>query len=59
MSILVIGFSIYYHVNLLFMIIVYITAISLGLLPHYLGVNKSNLMGVLILPAIVIYFNMF
>ena len=59
MSIMVIGFSIYYHVNLLFMIIVYITAISLGLLPHYLGVNKSNLMGVLILPAIVIYFNMF
>lgn len=59
MSMLVIGFSIYYHVNILFIIIAYITAISLGLLPHYLGVNKSNLMGVLILPAIVIYFNMF
>ena len=59
MSILVIGFSIYYRVNILFMIIAYITAISLGLLPHYLGVNKSNLMGVLIVPAIVIYFNMF
>lgn len=59
MSMLMIGFSIYYHVNILFIIIAYITAISLGLLPHYLGVNKSNLMGVLILPAIVIYFNMF
>lgn len=59
MSLLVIAFSLWYHTNLLFMLIVYITAICLGLLPHYLGVNKSNLMGVLILPAIVIYFNMF
>lgn len=59
MSILVITFSILYHANLLFMLIVYITAITLGLLPHYLGVNKSNLMGVLIVPAIVIYYNMF
>jgi putative membrane protein len=59
MSLLVVGFSLWYHANLLFMLIVYITAIALGLLPHYLGVNKSNLMGVLIVPAIVIYFNMF
>lgn len=59
MSILVIGFSLWYRVNIFFMIITYITAISLGLLPHYVGVNKSNLMGVLILPAIVIYYNMF
>ncbi len=56
MSLLVIGFSIWYHVNIPFILIAYITAISLGLLPHYVGVNKSNLMGVLILPAIVIYF---
>jgi len=47
-----------YHADLFFMLIVYITAIALGLLPHYLGVNKSNLMGVLIVPAIVIYFNL-
>jgi putative membrane protein len=59
MSILVIVFSIWYHANILFMMMVYITAISLGLLPHYVGVNKSNLMGVLIVPAIVIYYNMF
>jgi len=59
MSILVVAFSLWYNANLLYMIIVYITAISLGLLPHYVGVNKSNLMGVLILPAILIYYNMF
>ncbi|MGZ7107346.1 MAG: tripartite tricarboxylate transporter permease [Methanobacterium sp.] len=59
MSILVVAFSLWYNANLLFMIIVYITAISMGLLPHYLGVNKSNLMGVLIVPAIIIYYNMF
>ena len=57
MSLLVIGFSLWYHANLLFMLLVYITAIALGLLPHYLGVNKSNLMGVLIVPAVVVYFN--
>ncbi|MGZ7118165.1 MAG: tripartite tricarboxylate transporter permease [Methanobacterium sp.] len=59
MSILVVAFSLWYNANLLFMIIVYITAISMGLLPHYLGVNKSNLMGVLIVPAIILYYNMF
>ncbi|WP_414470504.1 tripartite tricarboxylate transporter permease [Methanobacterium sp. ACI-7] len=59
MSILVALFSLWYHLNLLFMILVYITTISLGLIPHYVGVNKSNLMGVLIIPAIVIYYNMF
>ena len=55
MSSLVVVFSLWYHANLLYMIMVYITAISLGLLPHYVGVNKSNLMGVLILPTILIY----
>lgn len=59
MSILVVTFSLWYHVNVFYMLIVYITSISMGLLPHYLGVNKSNLMGVLIVPAIVIYYNMF
>ncbi|MCZ3366430.1 MULTISPECIES: tripartite tricarboxylate transporter permease [Methanobacterium] len=58
MSLLVVGFSLWYHVNLFFMLIVYLTAIALGLLPHYLGVNKSNLMGVLIVPAIAVYFNL-
>jgi len=59
MSFLVVGFSLWYHVNILFMLLVYVTAIAIGLVPHYVGVNKSNLMGVLIVPAIVIYFNMF
>jgi len=36
-------------------VLTYITSISLGLLPHYLGINKSHLMGVLIVPAIVVY----
>jgi putative membrane protein len=58
MSMLVIAFSLWYHANILFMLLVYVTAIALGLLPHYVGVNKSNLMGVLIVPAIVVYFNM-
>ena len=58
MSLLVIGFSLWYHANILFMLLVYITATALGLLPHYLGVNKSNLMGVLIVPAVVVYFNL-
>lgn len=59
MSVLVVAFSLWYHANILFMMIVYLTSISLGLLPHYVGVNKSNLMGVLIVPAIVIYYGMF
>ncbi|MBM4240454.1 MAG: hypothetical protein FJ150_02060, partial [Euryarchaeota archaeon] len=58
MSSLVFIFSILQHANIPFILISYITAISLGLLPHYLGVNKSNLMGVLIVPAIVIYLSL-
>ena len=55
MSFLVLLFTLMEHANILFVLLVYITAIALGLLPHYLGLNKSNLMGVLIVPAIVIY----
>jgi len=55
MSFLVILFALMEHANILFIILVYTTAVALGLLPHYLGLNKSNLMGVLIVPAIVIY----
>lgn len=58
MSFIVIMFSIWYKINLLFMLLTYLTSLSMGLLPHYLGINKSNLMGVLILPAIVIYYSM-
>ncbi|MEL7671836.1 tripartite tricarboxylate transporter permease [Methanobacterium sp.] len=58
MSLLVVGFALWYRANLFFMLLVYVTAVAIGLLPHYLGVNKSNLMGVLIVPAIVVYFNL-
>lgn len=55
MSFIVILFTLMEHANILFVMLVYATSIALGLLPHYLGINKSNLMGVLIVPAIVIY----
>lgn len=55
MSFLVLLFTLMEHANILFILMVYVTSIALGLLPHYLGLNKSNLMGVLIVPAIVIY----
>lgn len=52
-------FVIYYNGPFLFISLLLITSTALGLLPHYLGVGKSHLMGVLIIPAIVIYFQMF
>ena len=55
MSFLVILFSILENANILYILLVYLTSISLGMIPHYIGVNKSNLMGVLIVPAIIIY----
>jgi len=55
MSFLVVLFAVMENANLFFVIVTYITSVSLGLLPHYLDINKSNLMGVLIIPAIVIY----
>ncbi len=55
MSFLVVLFALIEHANLFYIILVYITATALGLLPNYLELNKSNLMGVLIFPAIIIY----
>jgi putative membrane protein len=55
MSFLVFVFTLMEHANILFILLVYITSITLGLLPHYLRLSKSNLMGVLIVPAIVVY----
>lgn len=57
-SILLMVFSVIEHASLPFIVLVYVTATALGLLPHYLGISKSHLMGVLIVPATVIYFNM-
>jgi Predicted membrane protein len=48
-------FAVMEQANLVFVLVTYITSIAMGLLPHYLDINKSNLMGVLIVPAIVIY----
>lgn len=59
MSLLVILFGFMEGANLIFILLIYITAISMGLLPHYLDINKSHLMGVLIVPAIVVYTGIF
>ena len=52
-------FIIYYHGPIFYMTLALVTSTALGLLPHYIGVGKSHLMGVLIIPAIVIYMQMF
>ncbi len=57
-TLLVISFAFIENANILYILLVYFTSISLGMIPHYIGVNKSNLMGVLILPAIIIYTSM-
>jgi putative membrane protein len=46
------------YANLIFIFVIYVTSIAMGLLPHYLDINKSHLMGVLIVPAIVVYTGM-
>lgn len=55
MTVLVVIFTLNEGSNLYYILFLYIISISLGLIPHYVGVNKSNLMGVLIIPAVVIY----
>lgn len=52
-------FAIIYEGPILYLTLALITSTAMGLLPHYLGVSKSHLMGVLILPAIIIYMQMF
>lgn len=52
-------FTIIYEAPIFYITLALITSTALGLLPHYLGVSKSHLMGVLIIPAIIIYFSMF
>ena len=52
-------FIIYYQGPIFYMTLALVTSTALGLLPHYIGVGKSHLMGVLIIPAIVIYMQMF
>ena len=52
-------FIIYYQSPIPYMTLALITSTALGLLPHYIGVGKSHLMGILIIPAIIIYMQMF
>jgi putative membrane protein len=52
-------FIFYYQASLPYMLLALITSTAMGMLPHYLGIGKSHLMGVLIVPAIVIYMQMF
>lgn len=52
-------FIFYYKAPIFYMSLALITSTALGMLPHYIGVGKSHLMGVLIVPAIVIYMQMF
>ena len=59
MIIILYVFTFYYQVNVLYITLALITSTAMGLLPHYLGVGKSHLMGVLIIPAIIIYMQMF
>lgn len=53
------SFTLYYKAPIFYMTLALITSTALGMLPHYIGVGKSHLMGVLIVPAIVIYMQMF
>ena len=52
-------FIFYYQASVLYMTLALITSTAMGMLPHYLGIGKSHLMGILIIPAIVIYMQMF
>ena len=52
-------FIFYYQAPVLYMTLALITSTAMGMLPHYIGVGKSHLMGILIIPAIVIYIQMF
>ena len=52
-------FIFYYKAPVIYMSLALITSTAMGMLPHYIGIGKSHLMGVLIIPAIVIYMQMF
>ena len=52
-------FIFYYHAPVFYMTLALITSTAMGMLPHYIGIGKSHLMGILIIPAIIIYMQMF
>jgi putative membrane protein len=59
MIVIIYIFAIIYNAPIPYLTLLLITSTAMGLLPHYLGVGKSHLMGVLIVPAMVIYFIMY
>jgi len=59
MIVIIYIFTIIYNGPILYITLALVTSTALGLLPHYLGLGKSHLMGVLIVPAMVIYWGMF
>ena len=56
---IVVSFTISSNGCLWFVLLCYITSISLGYITNYLDISKSNLMGVLILPSIITYLGLF
>ena len=58
-SVILYIFIFYYKAPVIYMTIALITSTAMGMLPHYIGIGKSHLMGVLIVPAIIIYMQMF
>ncbi|MBO7719976.1 MAG: tripartite tricarboxylate transporter permease [Methanosphaera sp.] len=58
-TVIVLAYSIVTNAPIYYVLICYVTSIALGLLPNYLDVSKSNLMGVLIVPSIITYLGLF
>lgn len=54
-SIIIVGFTISTNGCLYYVLLCYVSSISLGLIANSLDLNKSSLMGVLILPSIITY----
>ncbi|RAP52673.1 MAG: hypothetical protein BZ137_08355 [Methanosphaera sp. rholeuAM130] len=58
-TIIVLSYSVITNAPILYVTICYVTSVALGLLPNYLNISKSNLMGVLIVPSIITYLGLF
>ena len=54
-TLIIIGFTLSTNGCLYYILLCYITSISLGLVANCLDLNKSSLMGVLIVPSIITY----
>lgn len=58
-TVIVLTYSAVTNAALAYVLICYVTGIALGLLPNYMDISKSNLMGVLIVPSIITYLGLF